>query len=78
MAQLSLPDDPRPARFYLLSKVHKQGVPGRPVISECGSLTDKTSELVDWFLKSYIPSIDSYLKDSFHLLQKLRSLDSLP
>ena len=77
MAQFSLPDDPRPARFYLLPKVHKQGIPGRLVISGCGSLTEKTSELVDWFLKSYIPSVDSYLKDSFHFLKKLRSLASL-
>ena len=30
---LLTPKDARPAHFYLLLKLHKQGVPGRPVIS---------------------------------------------
>ena len=29
------------ARFYVLPKVHKPGVPGRPVISGCNSPTEK-------------------------------------
>ena len=36
---LLTPKDARPARFYLLLKLHKQGVPGRPVISECSTPT---------------------------------------
>ncbi|KAJ8039378.1 hypothetical protein HOLleu_17075 [Holothuria leucospilota] len=37
MHQYAIRVNTRPARFYLLPKVHKKGVPGRPVISACGS-----------------------------------------
>ena len=33
----------KPARFYLLPKVHKKVVPGRPVVSACGSATEGMS-----------------------------------
>lgn len=33
--------------FYLLLKVHKPGVPGRPIVSACGSTTEGLSEIVD-------------------------------
>ena len=78
MAMFAIPEDPRPARFYLLPKVHKVGVPGRPVISGCGSLTEKTSALVDWFLKPLLPCVTSYLRDSFDFLAKLKNLGPIP
>ena len=31
--------NPRAGRFYLLPKIHKNGCPGRPVISGCGTST---------------------------------------
>ena len=39
--------DARPGRFYLLPTLHKQGVPGRPVISGFSTPTEKISEFVD-------------------------------
>ena len=39
--------DVRPGRFYLLPTLHKQGVPGRPVISGFSTPTKKISEFVD-------------------------------
>ena len=40
-------------KLYLLPKIHKRlhGVPGRPVISTCGSPTEKISEFLDTQLK---------------------------
>ena len=38
---------PRVGRFYLLPKIHKRGCPGRPVISGCGTCTERISEFVD-------------------------------
>ena len=35
------PQDPRTSRFYILPKIHKEGNPGRPIISSCGALTEK-------------------------------------
>ncbi|KAJ8027096.1 hypothetical protein HOLleu_32138 [Holothuria leucospilota] len=77
MACFTSPLDTRPARFYVLPKVHKAGVPGRPVISGNGSPTEHLSELVDHFIKPLVPSIETYLKDTFDFLGKLRNLGPL-
>ena len=41
-------------KLYLLPKIHKRlsNVPGRPVISNCGTPTEKASEFLDFYLKS--------------------------
>ena len=77
MANYANPRDTKPGRFYLLPKVHKCGVPGRPVISSCSSPTEKISELVDHFIKPLVPGIPSYIRDSFHFLEKLKAIGSL-
>ena len=78
MADYAIPTSHKLARFYLLPKVHKPGVPGRPVISGCGSLTEKVSEIVDYLIKPYLPSVTSYLKDTQDFLQKVRRLGPIP
>ena len=40
------PDDPRPGQFYLLPKIHKEGIPGRPIVSAIGHHTEKISEFL--------------------------------
>ena len=74
MRDFVLITDSTPARFNLLPKVHKRGVPGRPVISSYGSLTENISIIVDRFLKPHIPSIPSYIRDTNHFLERLRNL----
>ena len=46
-------NNPRLGRFYLLPKIHKRlnGVPGRPVISNCGYFTENISEFLDHHLQ---------------------------
>ena len=46
---------PRLGKFYLLSKIHKslENVPGLPVISNCGTVTEKISEFLDFHVQSY-------------------------
>ena len=78
MLNYALPSDTVPARFYLLPKVHKTGVPGRPVVWACSSPTEGLSEIGDHFLQPLISSIPSYIKDTNHFLQKLHSLGPLP
>ena len=41
-------------KLYLLPKIHKRlhNVPGRPVISNCGSPKEKCSEFLDHHLES--------------------------
>ena len=53
-------------KLYLLPKIHKrlESVPGRPVISNCGTSTEKVSEFLDSQLKPVMQSSWSYIKDS--------------
>jgi hypothetical protein len=54
------------------------GVPGRPVVSCCESLTDRASEIVHHLIKPFLPVVTSYLRDTKYFLSKVRKLDTLP
>ena len=66
--------------MYLLSKIHKrlENVPGPPVISNCGTPTEKVSEFLDYHLKLTMQSAKSYIKDTSDFLRKLNELGKLP
>ena len=72
--------DPKFARFYLLPKIHKRlhDVPGKPVISNCGYFTENISSFLDYHLQPLAQKVKSYIKDTNHLLNKLKSLGKLP
>ena len=67
-------------KLYFLLKIHKRlsDVPGRPVISNCGTLTKKFSEYLDSELKSVMQERWSYIKDSGDFIKKLRNIDHIP
>ena len=73
-------NNPRVGRFYLLPKIHKRldGVPGRPVISNCGYHTENISSFLDYHLQPLAKSVKSYIKDTNDFLKKLRDLPPLP
>ena len=58
--------------MYLLPKIHKRlyDVPGRPVISNCGTPTEKASEFLDNQLKEVMQNEWSYIKDSNDFIKK--------
>ena len=62
--QFAIRRNTKPTRFYLLPKVHDKGVPDRPVVSVCGSATEGMSEIFDFFLQPYWPTIPSFIRDS--------------
>ena len=59
--------DPRTAKFYTLPKIHKEGVPGRPIISANDCPTEKIFKYEDHFLKPLAKNVDSYVKDTDHI-----------
>ena len=67
-------------RMYLIPKIHKclGNVPGRPVISNCGTPTEKVSEFLDYHLKPVMQSAKSYIKDTSDFLRKLKELAEVP
>jgi len=66
--------------FYMLPKVHKNrdkwpnlNMPdGRPIVADCGSESYRISEYIDYFLKPVSISHESYLKDTFDFIHKIR------
>ena len=72
--------DPKFARFYLLPKIHKRlhNAPGRPVISNCGFYTENIFSFLHHHLQPVAQKVNSFIKDTNHFLQKIKSLGQLP
>ena len=45
--------DPKAGRFYILPKIHKQGNPGRPIVSSNSHPTERISQFVDYHLQTF-------------------------
>ena len=65
-------------RFYLLPKIHKKGVPGRPICSSVNHPTSRISKLVDEHIKEYVPKTNSYIRDTQDFINKIKSLGQIP
>ena len=72
--------DGKLGRLFLLPKIHKRliDVPGRPVISNCGTPTGKLSEFVDFHLQPIIKILPFIIKNTTDFLCKLERLDDIP
>ena len=75
---LLIPHHLRPARFYLLPKIHKPGNPGRPTVSSYSASTENISWFMDWFLQPFATSLLSYIQDTTDFLNRLSRLPLLP
>ena len=66
-------------KLYLLPKIHKglSNVPGRTVISNCGTPTEKISEFLDHQLKAILKQGNSYTNDTGNFLEKLRAVGEI-
>ena len=53
-------------------------MPGRPVISNCRMPTEKVSEFLDHHLKPIMQNGLSYIRDSQHSLEKIKTVGSIP
>ena len=67
-------------KLYFLPKIHKriENVPGRPVISNCGTATEKASEFLDSYLKPIMQESFSYIKDSGDFIKKIKHIRNIP
>ena len=70
----------RPARFYILPKIHKNNnnPPGRPSVSATSHPTEHISQFVDTHLNPLVPKLPPYIEDTTHFLRKLDDLKELP
>ena len=64
--------------IYTLPKIHKGlDIPlkGRPIVSGIGSLTENISAYVDYFIKSEVVTLPSYIRDSIDFINSLKTFD---
>ena len=55
-------NSPKPGRFYTIPKIHKQGHPGRPIVSSNSHPTERISQLVDHHLQPLVTKLPSYIR----------------
>ena len=67
-------------KLYLSPKIDKSlsNVPGRSVISNCGTPTEKVSEYLDHHLQPLMKEGKLYIKDPADFLHKLKDLGEIP
>ena len=59
---------PRMSQFYMLPKIHKQNIPGRPIILAHSCPTAFTSQYLDDLLRPLVEALPTYVNDSSHAL----------
>ena len=67
--------DPRISNFYTLPKIHKTKNPGQPIVNSIGSITEKISACVDENIKYFTKLVPSYIKDTGHFLNIIKTIE---
>ena len=55
-----------------------ENVPGRPVVSNCGTATERISEFVDFHLQPIVAELPHIIKDTDDFLKRLKELKEVP
>ena len=71
-------DEKEPGRFYSNFKVHKKGIPVRPILSGNGSLTEGLATYVEHYISEIAKKHESYLQDTPDFLRTLEDLNNGP
>jgi len=82
---LAPPSKPRPRYFYMLPKIHKpidcwkinNMPPGRPIVSDCSSVSKNVAGFIDSFLKPFANKHPAYIKDTYDFVKRISNL-SIP
>ena len=64
--------------MYITAKVHKEELKSRPVVSCCGTPLNYISQWLDYKLRQVKHLVDTYTRDSEHVLQELEEMGELP
>ena len=73
-----IPENAKPGTFYMLPKIHKPNIPGRPIVSNSGCLIEHISGFVEEILKPYAQSAPSFILGTNDFLSKLKFLQTVP
>lgn len=69
--------DCRISPFYLLPKIHKKDIPGRPIVSGIDSPTDRISHTLDHIFRPFVSKLPSHIKDTRDFINKLQQIHHL-
>jgi hypothetical protein len=69
---------PKAGRYNLLPKIHKQGIPGRLIVSTNGHPIERISEFVDQHLRSFVRALPFHFQDTTDYQRKKESQKDLP
>lgn len=63
----------------MLPKVHKNlgNPPGRPIISGNEAITEPASQFVDFFIKSFVLELPSFIQDSTQVLNRVKDIKNI-
>ena len=68
---------PRTPQFYISPNIHKEGNPGRPVVSSINCQTANISKYIDYNLQLIVKQIPSYVKDINDYINKINAVKSV-
>lgn len=65
--------------LYTLPKIHKSMTdpPGRPIVAQINSLLSPLSEYVDSFIKPFVHSLPSYIRDTTDFIEKISGVSDI-
>ena len=72
------PTNCKHGQFYLLPKIDKKGIPGRPICSSVNHPTANISKFVAEHIKQYVPTTKSYIRDTQDFISKITQLGPIP
>ena len=68
----------QPQQLYFLKKLHKGPHCVRPIVSGSSGPTERLSAFMDEWLKPWVQQLQTYIRDSNHLIEKLETLHLPP
>ena len=71
-------NDPKTPKFYLRPKIHKEGNPGRPIVSSVNCHTANIWKYVDYHTQPIVQEILSYVKNTQDFLKILEKVKDIP
>lgn len=72
--QALVPSCPKPPKLYGLPKIHKEGHPLRPIVSQIDSPTYKLAQHLSKILSKLRGNTDTYVRDSYHFISQIKDL----
>lgn len=69
-----IPKESTTPRLYCLPKVHKEGIPLRPIVSAIGSPSHKLARYLCGFFKNITGQTEHHIENSTHFIDKLKQI----